>query len=216
MKKVLVGMLIGLGLVTGFGFESSACESECDSNSCGEYQCALCEGQYCMSEACDVTCECGIEVFELEVDYIAEHKENDECTDNHFLCENCGAFFCLTEDCYCGEYEVSNRYIYEEIFANEMNIVMTQEELCEFECYVWNELYMKSCVNYCEECDCYYYEICDCEVPCAECNESVECDFKVFICDNYDMIMDICEDVLEEIQQEAKRDSITDYELCEF
>jgi hypothetical protein len=72
------------------------------------------------------------------------------------------------------------------------------------------------CTNYCEECDCYYYEICDCEVPCEECNESVECDFKVFICDNYDLIMDLADEMLEEIQQEAKRDSMTYYELCEF
>jgi hypothetical protein len=229
MKKVLVGMLIGLGLVTGFGFEASACESKCDSNSCGEYQCALCEEQYCMEEDCNVTCECGIEVFELEVDYIAEHKENDKCTDNHFLCENCGAFFCLTEDCWCGEYEVSNRYIYEEIFANEMNIVMTQEELSAFKCYVWNELYMKSCVNYCEECDIEYYEHCSCECR-KECEEEGyrftpedeeycwEYDYQLFVEDNYDMIMDIYEELLEEKQERivAKEKEETVMIICEF
>ena len=71
------------------------------------------------------------------------------------------------------------------------------------------------CVNYCEECDCYYYEICDCEVPCAECNEPVECDFKVFICDNYEAIADLADEMLEDIQQDYM-DSMTYYELCEF
>jgi hypothetical protein len=71
------------------------------------------------------------------------------------------------------------------------------------------------CTNYCEECDCYYYEICDCEVPCAECNEPVECDFAIFVCDNYDMIMDLADEMLEMIQQ-SYMDSMTYYELCEF
>ena len=197
MKKLFVGMLIGLGLVAGFGFTNEV--SACENNSSGEYTCALCEEQYCMEENCDVTCECGIEVFELEVDYIAEHKENDECTDNHFLCENCGAFFCLTEDCYCGEYVVNERYIYEEIFANEM--IMSPYELACFEEMIWDMFLEDYCVNYCEECDCYYYEICDCEYACAECNEPVECDFAIFVCDNYDYIMSIADDFLEEIQE---------------
>ena len=129
MKKVLVGMLIGLGLVIGFGFTSEASECENDSNM-PQYLSACC---------------------------VAELEER--------------VFDMFLED---------------------------------------------YCTNYCEECDCYYYEICDCEVPCAECNESVECDFKVFICDNYDMIMDLADEMLEMIQQEAKRDSMSDYELCEF
>lgn len=72
------------------------------------------------------------------------------------------------------------------------------------------------CTNYCEECDCYYYEICDCEYACAECSEPVECDFAIFVIAERDMIMDLADEMLEMIQQEAKRDSITDYDLCEF
>ena len=213
MKKLFVGMLIGLGLVAGFGFANEV--EACENHSCGEYTCALCEEQYCMEENCSVTCECGIEVFELEVDYIAEHKESEACADEHILCENCGAFFCLTEDCYCGEYVVNEHYVYEEIFASEANVVMSYEELYVFEEMVF-DMYLEECVNYCEECDCYYYEICDCEVPCAECNESVECDFSIFICDNYDYIMSIADDLLEEIQEiieEANRVVLVYYEF---
>ena len=73
------------------------------------------------------------------------------------------------------------------------------------------------CTNYCEECDCYYYEICDCEVPCAECNESVECDFAIFVIAERDMIMDLADEMLEMIQQDyIDANVMTDYELCEF
>lgn len=128
MKKVLIGMLIGLGLVAGFGFTSEASECENDSN---------------------------------------------------------------------------------------MPQYLSAYELACFEEMVFDIFLEEYCVNYCEECDCYYYEICDCEVPCEECNESVECDFKVFICDNYDMIQDLADEILEMIQQ-SYMDSMTDYELCEF
>lgn len=128
MKNLVISIVIGLGLVIGFGLEISACESECDSNM-PQYLSACC---------------------------VAELEER--------------VFDMFLED---------------------------------------------YCTNYCEECDCYYYEICDCEYACAECNEPVECDFKVFICDNYDMILDLADEMLEEIQQ-SYMDSMTDYELCEF
>jgi hypothetical protein len=87
--------------------------------------------------------------------------------------------------------------------SNE-EIYMTQEDLNAFDCYVWNELYMKSCVNYCEECDIEYYKHCSCECR-KECEEEGyrftpedeeycwEYDYQLFVEDNYDMIMDIYE-----------------------
>jgi hypothetical protein len=101
---------------------------------------------------------------------------------------------------------------------NDSNMPQYLSACCvaELEERVFDMFLEDYCTNYCEECDCYYYEICDCEYACAECSESVECDFKVFICDNYDMIMELADEMLEEIQQEAKRDSMTYYELCEF
>lgn len=198
MKKLFVGILVGLGLVAGFGFANEV--EACENNSCGEYTCALCEEQYCMEENCSVTCECGIEVFELEVDYIAEHKVEDKCTDEHILCENCGAFFCLTEDCYCGEYVVNEHYVYEEIFANEVSevsVVMNYEEYYELHDIVF-EMYLEECVNECNECGYYYYEHCMCEA-CEEgemCDECYYYDFDMYIADNYEMIMELAEDIV--------------------
>jgi hypothetical protein len=103
------------------------------------------------------------------------------------------------EDCICEEPE-------------EESVVMTSEEVSAFDCYVWNELYMKSCVNYCEECDIEYYRHCSCECR-EECEEEGyeftpedeeycwEYDYQLFIEDNYDMIMDIYEELLEEKQE---------------
>ena len=223
MKKVLVGMLLGLGLVAGFGFANEV--EACENNSCGEYTCALCEEQYCMEENCSVTCECGVEVFELEVDYIAEHKVEDKCTDEHILCENCGAFFCLTEDCYCGEYVVNEHYVYEEIYMNEVNeekavevnVVMNYEEYYVFEEMVF-DIYLEACVNACDECGYYYYEECMCEA-CEEAEECDECfyyDYELFIADNYEMIIDLAEEILVDIQEtieEMNQASVMYYEF---
>lgn len=112
--------------------------------------------------------------------------------------------------------------------SNE-EIYMTQEEFNIFNSYVWNELYMKSCVNYCEECDIEYYRHCSCECR-KECEEEGyrftpedeeycwDYDYMLFIEDNYDMIMDIYEDVLEEIQESriAKEREETVIEIYEF
>ena len=131
MKKLVISIVIGLGLVLGFGFTSEASECENDSNM-PQYLSACC---------------------------VAELEER--------------VFDMFLED---------------------------------------------YCTNYCEECDCYYYEICDCEYACAECNEPVECDFAIFVIAERDMILDLADEMLEEIQQEAKRDSMTSIasELCEF
>jgi hypothetical protein len=112
--------------------------------------------------------------------------------------------------------------------SNE-EIYMTQEEFNRFNSYVWDELYLESCVNYCEECDIEYYEHCSCECR-EECEESGyeftpedeeycwDYDYMLFIEDNYDMIMDIYEDVLEEIQESriAKEREETVIEIYEF
>jgi hypothetical protein len=109
--------------------------------------------------------------------------------------------------------------------SNE-EIYMTQEEFNIFNSYVWDELYLESCVNYCEECDIEYYEHCSCECR-KECEEEGyeftpedeeycwDYDYQLFIEDNYDMIMDLADEILEMIQQ-SYMDSMTDYELYEF
>jgi hypothetical protein len=105
---------------------------------------------------------------------------------------------------------IENNYTYEQ----QMPQYLDSYCIDELEDIVW-DMYWDKCTNHCEECDCYYYEICDCEYACAECDTTTECDFKVFVCDNYDMIMDLADEMLEMIQQ-SYMDSITDYELCEF
>jgi hypothetical protein len=112
--------------------------------------------------------------------------------------------------------------------SNE-EIYMTQEDLNAFDCYVWNELYMKSCVNYCEECDIEYYEHCSCECR-KECEEEGyrftpedeeycwEYDYQLFIEDNYDMIMDIYENIMNQLEEYriAKEREETVIEIYEF
>ena len=139
-----------------------------------------------------------------------ETEEHEDCICGSFQlqCENCGGLYCQEYACECGRCEG----------ITEENVVMTYEEVCEFECYVWNELYIKSCVNYCEECDYYYYAECMCNACYSDCEDCLEYDYMLFIEDNYDMIMDIYEDVLEEIQESriAKEREETVIEIYEF
>lgn len=97
-------------------------------------------------------------------------------------------------------------------YTYEQQMPQYLDDCCvdELEDIVW-DMYWNECTNYCEDCDCYYYEICDCEYACAECSESVECDFKAFIIAERDMIMDLADDMLEDLQQ-SFMDSMTDYE----
>ena len=76
MKKVLVGMLIGLGLVIGSGFvnEVSTCD-DCNS------------------------------VYDFAEEVIEKHIHRDKCTETHYLCgnEECGGFYCENLPCWCGD-----------------------------------------------------------------------------------------------------------------
>lgn len=132
--------------------------------------------------------DCNIERIETE-----EHADCI-CGSFQLQCENCGGLYCQEYACECGRCEG----IIDE--ANEESIIMSYQEFGIFEEMIWDMFLEDYCTNYCEECDCYYYEICDCEVPCAECNEPVECDFAIFVCDNYDYIMSIADDLLEIIE----------------
>jgi hypothetical protein len=105
---------------------------------------------------------------------------------------------------------IENNYTYEQ----QMPQYLDSYCIDELEDIVW-DMYWDKCTNHCEDCDCYYYEICDCEYACAECNEPVECDFKAFIIAERDMIMDLADEMLADLQQ-SYMDSMTDYELCEF
>lgn len=185
MRKLFAMVVIGLGLVVGFGFSNEV-------------------------YACD---DCVSERIETE-----EH-EDCVCGSFQLQCENCGGLYCQEYACECGRCEG----------IIEEDVVMTYEEVMQFECYVWNELYMKSCVNYCEECDIEYYEHCSCECR-KECEESGyeftpedeeycwDYDYQLFIEDNYDMIMDIYEDIMNQLEDYriAKEREETVIEIYEF
>ena len=57
-----------------------------------------------------------------------------------------------------------------------------------------------------------------CNACYSDCEDCLEYDYQLFIEDNYDMIMDIYEDVLEEIQESriAKEREETVIEIYEF
>ena len=139
-----------------------------------------------------------------------ETEEHEDCICGSFQlqCENCGGLYCQEYACECGRCEG----------IIEEDVVMTYEEVCEFECYVWNELYIKSCVNYCEECDCYYYAECMCNACYSDCEDCLEYDYELFIEDNYDMIMDIYEEVMNQLEEYriAKEREETVIEIYEF
>lgn len=120
-----------------------------------------------------------------------EHIETDSCTEEHYECIECEGYFCDNLTCWCGE-EVTNVY-------------MTYEQLCQFDQAIY-ELYLNEyCTNLCEECDTYYYKDCMCEALENGCGTDCEVcsfyDYELFIEDNYDMIMDIYEDIMNQLEE---------------
>lgn len=141
-------------------------------------------------------------------DCVIEEHEDCICGSFQLQCENCGGLYCQEYACECGRCEG----------IIEEDVVMTYEEVMQFECYVWNELYIKSCVNYCEECDCYYYAECMCNACYSDCEDCLEYDYQLFIEDNYDMIMDIYEEIMNQLEEYriTKEREETVIEIYEF
>ena len=154
--------------------------------------------------ACD---DCVIERIETE-----EH-EDCVCGSFQLQCENCGGLYCQEYACECGRCE---GIIDEE--SKEENIVMTYEELMQFEEMIWDIYCEEYCTNYCEECDYYYYTECMCDACYSDCEDCLNYDYMLFIEDNYDMIMDIYEEVLDELEDYriAKEKEETVMIICEF
>ena len=174
MRKLFAMVVIGLGLVVGFGFSNEV-------------------------YACD---DCVSERIETE-----EH-EDCICGSFQLQCENCGGLYCQEYACECGRCEG----------IIEEDVVMTYEEVMRFEQVMYDIYCEEYCTNYCEECDYYYYAECMCNACYSDCEDCLEYDYQLFIEDNYDMIMDIYEDVLEEIQESriAKDREETVIEIYEF
>ena len=150
--------------------------------------------------ACD---DCVIERIETE-----EH-EDCVCGSFQLQCENCGGLYCQEYACECGKCEG---------IICEENVVMTYEELMQFEERIWNIYCEEYCTNYCEECDYYYYTECMCGACYGDCEDCLNYDYELFIADNYDMIMDIYEDIMNQLEEYriAKEREETVIVICEF
>lgn len=142
MRRAVMSMIIGLGLVFGIGFAN-------EINACDD--CAKNAGS--------------LEEFARNVR--DEHIEFDDCTDEHMLCEMCDGYFCDNLSCWCGSEmsQVSEVMTYDELMIfDEMIWDMYCEEYCINECeecdsYYYKECMCESCGNDCYDCLHYDYEI---------------------------------------------------------
>lgn len=179
MKKLFVGMIIGLGLVFGIGFTSEV-------------------------SAYDDYAEMTDEEFAMHVR--DTHIERDLCTEEHTVCMECNGYFCDNLTCWCGE-EIPN-------------VAMTFEEFYAFEEYVYDMYVCEYCVNYCEDCDNYYYAECMCEAienGCgSDCIDCLAYDYEIFVEDYYEMIMDEYYEVIRGIVDERARANEVEIVICEF
>lgn len=82
--------------------------------------------------------------------------------------------------------------------SNE-EIYMTYEQLCQFDQAIY-EIYLEEyCTNLCEDCDTYYYKDCMCDACSSDCYGCIMYDYELFVEDNYEMIMNIYERVLDQL-----------------
>lgn len=209
---------------------------------CGECDSFYCENLLCLCGECngetsdyifeqdhnhrhELCEECG-EIYGIDECYIGcdcvkriETEEHEDCICGSFQlqCENCGGLYCQEYACECGRCE---GIIDEE--SKEENVVMTYEELMIFEENIWDIYYEEYCTNYCEECGVRYYEECMCEALENGCGTDCEIcsfyDYELFIEDNYDMIMDIYEDIMNQLEEYriAREKEETVMIICEF
>jgi hypothetical protein len=185
MRKLFAMVVIGLGLVVGFGFSNEMSVSACD----------ICE-EKTYQEMTD-------EEFAMHVR--DTHIERDLCTEEHTICMECDGYFCDNLTCWCGR-------------ETSIDKVMTYEQLMQFEQAIYDMYCDKYCTNYCEECDYYYYAECMCNACYSDCEDCLEYDYQLFIADNYDMIMDIYEDIMNQLEEYriAKEREETVIEIYEF
>lgn len=162
MRKLVMSIVIGLGLVVGFGAMSNV-------------------------NACD---DCVIERIETE-----EH-EDCVCGSFQLQCENCGGLYCQEYACECGRCE---GIICEE--SKEETVVMTYDELMIFDEMIWDIYCEEYCINECDKCDYYYYTECMCDACYSDCEDCIFYDYEIFVADNYDMIMDIYEDIMNQLEE---------------
>ena len=141
MRRAVMSMIIGLGLVFGIGFTNesvNACDDciieteEHEDCVCGSFQlqCENCEGLYCQEYAC----ECG-RCEGIICDEVSEVSETNEVMTYEELMQ----FDEMIWDMYCEEYCIN--------------------ECEECDSYYYKECMCESCGNDCYDCLHYDYEI---------------------------------------------------------
>jgi hypothetical protein len=98
---------------------------------------------------------------------------------------------------------VVNNFKYEE----QAPVALPVEYYHKFESDIF-DLYLEECEHYCSDCDCYYYECCFCNACCDD------CDYELFIDDNYDMVLEYYDYLLEVAQEQFFKNQMEGRQLC--
>lgn len=104
---------------------------------------------------------------------------------------------------------IVNNFKYEE----QAPVALPVEDYHKFEDDIF-ECYLEECVNYCSECDYYYYKECNCNACYSDCADCSDYDFELFIDDNYDMIMEYYDFLLEVAQEQFLENQEEGRQLC--
>lgn len=92
---------------------------------------------------------------------------------------------------------VVNNFKYEE----QVPIALPVEDYHKFEHDIF-DCYLKECSNYCSDCDYYYYKSCNCNACYSDCADCSDYDYELFIDDNYDMVLEYYDFLLEVAQEQ--------------
>ena len=92
---------------------------------------------------------------------------------------------------------VVNNWEYEE----QAPVALPVEDYHKFESDIF-DCYLKECSNYCSDCDYYYYKSCNCNACYSDCADCSDYDYELFIDDNYDMVLEYYDFLLEVAQEQ--------------
>lgn len=92
---------------------------------------------------------------------------------------------------------VVNNWEYEE----QAPIALPVEYYHKFESDIF-DCYLEECEHYCSDCDYYYYKSCMCESCYTDCADCSDYDYELFIDDNYDMVLEYYDFLLEVAQEQ--------------
>lgn len=76
------------------------------------------------------------------------------------------------------------------------------------------DLYLEECEHYCSDCDYYYYKSCNCNACYSDCADCSDYDYELFIDDNYDMVLEYYDFLLEVAQEQFFKNQMEGRQLC--